>query len=204
MIRSSMSAGLDQSIGRRTRKPRLNHEPNRCAKSSSTLRSCASLPPCLIRSSRIATSAAVPPGARLRRRSSSWRGGSTASSSACRLRGRRVLLVGLPGLPDARELGVEAAGEQAEELEPSRHRARRHRGPAPAGPAPRPTPRRGPRPAPGRGSPAFPAALVRRPPFPAGRVAERSTRARPRSAMLPISSWKKLVFILGYPSWPLG
>ena len=35
--------------------------------------------------------------------------------------GRRVLLVGFPGLPDARQIRIKAAGEQAEELDPSRH-----------------------------------------------------------------------------------
>ena len=39
---------------------------------------------------RISTSAAVPPGAMLRRRNSSWRGGSTARCSALEVVGRRI------------------------------------------------------------------------------------------------------------------
>src|SRR2546430_3581614 len=56
-----MIAGVDQSMRRSTRKPRLNHDENRCTKSWSTGDKSSRCTIAFIRSSRIATSAAVPP-----------------------------------------------------------------------------------------------------------------------------------------------
>ena len=82
MIFSSTIAGVDQSMRRSTRKPRLNQDENRCTKSWSTGDRSSRCTSASIRSSRIETSAAVPPGARLSRRKSSWRRGSAARCSS--------------------------------------------------------------------------------------------------------------------------
>ncbi len=65
MIFSSTMAGVDQSMRRNTRKPRLNHEENRCAKSASTAARSSRCTMASINCSRIATSAAVPPGRKI-------------------------------------------------------------------------------------------------------------------------------------------
>ena len=82
MIFSSTIAGVDQSIRRSTRKPRLNQDENRCTKSSSTARRSSRWPSTSISCSRMRTSAAVPPGARLSRRNSSCRRGSEAACTS--------------------------------------------------------------------------------------------------------------------------
>src|SRR6476620_4626361 len=78
MIFSSTLAGLDQSIRRSTRKPRLNQDEKRCARSLSTRRRSGFSRASFRRSARSFTSVRVPVGARLRRRNSSWRLGSEA------------------------------------------------------------------------------------------------------------------------------
>ena len=66
MIFSRMAAGVCQSMRRRTKKPRLNHDASRCIRSRSTEASAGS--PMLSISWRMATIWAVAPGARLSRR----------------------------------------------------------------------------------------------------------------------------------------
>ena len=82
MIFSSIEAGVDQSIRRSTRKPRLNHDENKWTKSLSMTERSSRWSIASSRFSRIRTSAAVPPGARLRRRKSSSRRGSLARCSS--------------------------------------------------------------------------------------------------------------------------
>jgi hypothetical protein len=79
MIFSRIAAGIDQSMRRNTRKPRLNHDDRRCSKSLSTGLKSGWSRSRVRRSSRIETSAAVPPGARFNRRISSCRRGSEAA-----------------------------------------------------------------------------------------------------------------------------
>src|SRR6266702_389089 len=78
MICSRMFAGVDQSILRSTRNPLLNQEDSKCTTSRSS--AAKSLWPFMApsRSARMATSALVPPGARLSWRINSCRRGSEA------------------------------------------------------------------------------------------------------------------------------
>src|SRR5450759_3137720 len=64
MIFSSTIAGVDQSMLRSTRKPRLNQDENRWTKSSSTAVRSSRWSGTSISCSRMRTSAPVPPGAR--------------------------------------------------------------------------------------------------------------------------------------------
>ena len=79
MIFSRIAAGVDQSIRRSTRKPRLNQDENRWTKSSSSALRSSRRSSASSNCSRMRTSATVPPGARLRRRNSSCRRGSEAA-----------------------------------------------------------------------------------------------------------------------------
>ena len=76
MIFSSRFAGVDQSMVRSTRKPRLNQDEKRWRKSSSMAARSSRWSIASSSWARMRTSAAVPPGARLRRRKSSSRRGS--------------------------------------------------------------------------------------------------------------------------------
>jgi hypothetical protein len=79
MIFSRITAGVDQSIRRNTRNPRLNQVENRLAKSASTI--VRSFRRASVSRSwpRISTSVLVAWGARLSRRSSSSRRGSVTA-----------------------------------------------------------------------------------------------------------------------------
>ena len=139
MIFSRMAAGVCQSMRRRTRKPRLNHDASRCIRSRSTEASAGS--PMLSRSRRMATIWAVAPGARLSRRKNSWRGLSTRLLQ--RGHGRRIGVrqIGLGG--GRQRVGVGLHGGAG-----SRGRRGARRRPAPGSGRgsrwrwPRPTPRR--------------------------------------------------------------
>lgn len=87
MICSRMFAGVDQSILRSTRNPLLNQDANRCTTSRSTAaRSLFPSSSCSRDHPRIATRSLVPPGARLSRRISSCRRGSTRNAGRWRRR----------------------------------------------------------------------------------------------------------------------
>ena len=79
---------LEHDRGRRPVDPAQHQEAavepseNRCTKSASTAARSSRCSSALSSCSRIATSALVPPGARLSRRSSSWRRGSAAACSS--------------------------------------------------------------------------------------------------------------------------
>ena len=117
-------------------------------------------------------------------------------------RGGGVPVVGGPGGAEPGRVGPEVAGEQAEEVEPGRDRqggvAVEHPageghagGLAAAGEQGAAEALEGLR---GLGDVAAPGTEASRPST-IWRSGERSIRARPRSAMLPRSSWKKLTFI---------
>ena len=85
---------LFQDVGRRrpvdarsTRKPGLNHDENRCVKSSSSTSSTGCFFWCSNSSSRIRTSFDVPRGARFNRRMTSCRFGSAAACNSCNAAG---------------------------------------------------------------------------------------------------------------------
>ena len=84
---SRVAADVFQSIRFSTKKPRLNQDRSRCCMSASTARSSGCSGRQRSKSPRMARIAAVPSGARLIRRMSSCRGGSTTSRIAASVSG---------------------------------------------------------------------------------------------------------------------
>ncbi len=118
MIFSRIIAGVAQSIRRSTRKPRLNQDENRWTKSASTAFRSSRRPIASRSCSRMRTSAAVPPGARLSRRNSSCRRGSAALWTAAAV---EIARVGLPGgdrVVELLRLVTEARRQRLEEGDP--------------------------------------------------------------------------------------
>ena len=100
---------------RSTRKPRLNQDENRWTKSASTAREIVRGAPCASSScSRMRTSAAVPPGARLSRRNSSCRRGSAAWCTSAAVSSVGLALPGLDRRSHARAVGAEALRQRLE------------------------------------------------------------------------------------------
>src|SRR5438445_6220841 len=103
---SSTRAEVRQSMRSRRRKPRLNQERSRCIRSRSMARQCGCVSSPFSSCLRISTSAAVPPGAMLSRRNSSWRAGSTLFCRRSRFSG-----VGSAWYAAAARLTASAEGE---------------------------------------------------------------------------------------------